>query len=494
MGWNAFISYRRENGFYMAQIIHDKLAEKGITSFLDLEELRSGKFNEKLYEAIDSSDNFILILPQGALDRCVSSEDWVRKEILEAIEKKKTIIPVLCDGFDWPRNKYKEMPDEICTLENYNAVKSTQAYLNAMIDRLISFMSNIDNKDIISGTMKESAELVSTEEYFGKALENVKNVESVDMAFHGGAEWFTSIEKSDLLHDLVDAGVHIRVLLNPSEVSEGIARHMRHKRKTYMGFDECITRWKEFVSDHSESVELRLVDIPLLRRYYSLHMKDPKQDTVNVKYYTYANSRPDKNYQPIFHRGSDYFNLYRDEFEYLWNKETDQLNLSTEEYFAYAYKRVGAVSEINMFFRAGSEWHHKAKLVDILLNAIEKKIPVHVLVNDAETVEQLSVHMRQPLKKYYGYSNSRQDWLEKAQLYPDCIKVRIADIPLMHRYYCIKGKKGKTARVSFYTYGNYIPEKDFQHIFDQGHQEYVLYEEEFEYIWNKASHEGTIEL
>ena len=92
MKYNAFISYRRENGFLMAQIIHDKLAEKGITSFLDLEELRSGKFNEKLYEAIGNSNNFILILPKGALDRCTSSEDWVRKEIIAAIEMKKTVM------------------------------------------------------------------------------------------------------------------------------------------------------------------------------------------------------------------------------------------------------------------------------------------------------------------------------------------------------------------------------------------------------------------
>ena len=75
----------------MAQVIHDRLAEKGITSFLDLEELRSGKFNEKLYEAIDNSNNFILILSKGALDGCISSNDWVRKEILEAGEKNKAI-------------------------------------------------------------------------------------------------------------------------------------------------------------------------------------------------------------------------------------------------------------------------------------------------------------------------------------------------------------------------------------------------------------------
>lgn len=493
MKYDAFISYRRENSFLMAQIIHDKLAEKGITSFLDLEELRSGKFNEKLYEAIDNSENFILILPKDALDRCSSTEDWVRKEILEAIEKKKTIIPVLCDGFDWPRDKYSDMPEEICSLENYNAVKSTQDYLSAMIDRLISFMSGVNNKRILLGTMKESSEFVSTEEYFGNAFKNVENVESIDMAFHGGTEWFTSIEKTDLLHDLVEAGVRIRILLNFPNVSEKIAQHMRHKRKKYMSFSECIARWAEFEEEYPDDVEIRMVDIPLLHRYYSVYMKDTKQDTVNIKYYTYANSRPDKNYQPIFYRESDYFRLYRDEFEYLWNKESETLNSNTADYINSAFKKLGTVTEIKLLFRAGSEWHHKSDLVDILLRAINENISVRVIVNDAETVEQLSVHMRQPLKKYYGYSKSREDWLEKARSYPECIQVRIADIPMMHRYYCIKSAKSGIAKVSFYTYGNYITEKDFQYIFDSGRNEYRLYEEEFEYIWNEASHKGISE-
>ena len=320
MKYNAFISYRRENGFLMAQIIHDKLAEKGITSFLDLEELRSGKFNEKLYEAIGNSNNFILILPKGALDRCTSSEDWVRKEIIAAIEMKKTVIPILCYGFEWPRDKYKDMPDEVCSLENYNAVKSTQDYLSAMIERLISFMDGVESTVVLKSGIKEDTEFISTEEYFEKGLRNAESIDTVDMAFHGGAEWFSSIEKNDLLYNLAETGVHIRVLLNPAIVSEQLAKHMRHKRKKYMSFEECIKKWYEFGQEFSETVEIRLVDIPLLRRYYSLHMKDINLDSVNVKYYTYANSKPDRNYQPIFYSESDYFRLYREEFDYLWNR------------------------------------------------------------------------------------------------------------------------------------------------------------------------------
>ena len=122
MKYEAFISYRRENGFLMAQVIHDRLEEKGLRCFLDLEELRSGQFDEKIYVAIQESHSFILILPKNALNRCVNEDDWVRKEIMAAVKYNKTIIHVMYDGFKW-RKKWKVgIPEEIKNLETTNGV------------------------------------------------------------------------------------------------------------------------------------------------------------------------------------------------------------------------------------------------------------------------------------------------------------------------------------------------------------------------------------
>ena len=84
---------------------------------------------------------------------------------------------------------------------------------------------------------------------------------------------------------------------------------MRHKRKRYMKFEECIQHWQELSNEYPDTVEIRIIDIPVLRRYYSFHMKDVRKDTVNVKYYTYGNARPEKNYQPIFHRDSAFAHI-----------------------------------------------------------------------------------------------------------------------------------------------------------------------------------------
>lgn len=230
--YDAFISYRRDSGFYLARLVRDQLETRGISAFLDLEELRSGEFNQKLYEAIRNSKNFILILPKGALNRCVHEDDWVRKEIFYAIDAGSNIIPVLGEDFEWPRELYDKMPDEIKSLESFSGVKTSKDYLSAMIDRLISFMHGV--KQSVNENDKNhqiESRFVSTEKYFSDGIKDSATVELVDMAFHAGAEWFTDIEKNDLLYDLIGKGVHIRVLLNNPETSELLARNMRHPRK-----------------------------------------------------------------------------------------------------------------------------------------------------------------------------------------------------------------------------------------------------------------------
>ena len=61
-------------------------------------------------------------------------------------------------------------------------------------------------------------EFISTEKYFGDCIVNSDNIERIDMAFHAGAEWFTSIEKNDQLYIILDKRIPVRVLLNFPDV------------------------------------------------------------------------------------------------------------------------------------------------------------------------------------------------------------------------------------------------------------------------------------
>ena len=156
MGFDAFLSYRRENGFLMAQVIRNRLEEKSIHCFLDLEELRSGRFDERILLEIQQAHTFILVLPKNTLTRCSNENDWVRREILEAVKYKKNIIPVMYDGFKWPSKWNEKIPDEIRNLEKMNGISGSQEYLSAMIDKIISCMPQDKiKKHLSSGTAKE---------------------------------------------------------------------------------------------------------------------------------------------------------------------------------------------------------------------------------------------------------------------------------------------------------------------------------------------------
>ena len=108
---DIFISYRRDGGQDKARKLQLALSAVGYSDiFFDFNSLRDGKFNEKILDAISVCKDFILILSPGSMDRCVNEEDWVRKEVLAAIDAGCNIIPVTIDdhGIVFPTELPKE--------------------------------------------------------------------------------------------------------------------------------------------------------------------------------------------------------------------------------------------------------------------------------------------------------------------------------------------------------------------------------------------------
>jgi CHASE2 domain-containing sensor protein len=100
----AFISYRRTGGDKFALAVLHAMRAHGHDAFLDVKDLPVGeKWPPQLREGIDRTKNFILILSPGALDeRPAGNPDWMRDEILYAIKRKRKIIPIRLDGFNYP--------------------------------------------------------------------------------------------------------------------------------------------------------------------------------------------------------------------------------------------------------------------------------------------------------------------------------------------------------------------------------------------------------
>ncbi len=138
--YDVFISYRRDGGYAMARLLYEHLRAQGLNPFFDLEELRSGPFNVKLYEAIEESENFLLVLPVNSLNRCVEENDWLRLEIQHAIKYDKNIIPAMMNGFSWPDN----MVDSIKKLSSYNGVLLSRDYFDASVQKIISMLRGVN--------------------------------------------------------------------------------------------------------------------------------------------------------------------------------------------------------------------------------------------------------------------------------------------------------------------------------------------------------------
>lgn len=136
--YDIFISYRR-TAYNTANLIAEKLRNAGYNVFFDIDTLTGGKFNEQLLNVISHCKDFILILPENALDRCNQTDDWIRREVLCAIAHQKNIVPVMLDGFVWPTNMPKGMEE----LPNYQAVTAVgYDFFDMAVQRLKGFLKS----------------------------------------------------------------------------------------------------------------------------------------------------------------------------------------------------------------------------------------------------------------------------------------------------------------------------------------------------------------
>lgn len=139
--YDVFISYRRDGGEMLAHILYERLRDAGYAAFQDVESLRSGNFNTALYDVIENCRDFVLILSPGALDRCANPDDWVKNEIVYALEHNKNIIPIMMRGFQWP----EVLPPEIDALRYKNGLTANTEYFDQFLIKLEDFLDSKKN-------------------------------------------------------------------------------------------------------------------------------------------------------------------------------------------------------------------------------------------------------------------------------------------------------------------------------------------------------------
>ncbi|HBO44389.1 MAG TPA: hypothetical protein DD670_10745 [Planctomycetaceae bacterium] len=118
----------------MARLVCANLKARRYDVFMDVEDLRSGQFNESLLHEIDAATDVIVILTPGSLDRCFRKGDWLRWEVAHAIASGKNVVPVITRGFAWPA---QPLPEGLKRLPYYQGVEPSHSLFNASIDKLV---------------------------------------------------------------------------------------------------------------------------------------------------------------------------------------------------------------------------------------------------------------------------------------------------------------------------------------------------------------------
>jgi FKBP-type peptidyl-prolyl cis-trans isomerase FklB len=141
-----FINYRREDTAPYAGRLYDRLAAHfGLDQvFMDIDQIDPGEdFVEVINRKIGSCEIAIIAIgPRwlGATDaagnrRLDDSEDFVRMEIVAALERKIRVIPVLVGGARMPRKQ--DLPEALAPLSRRNAIELSEARFHSDVSRLI---------------------------------------------------------------------------------------------------------------------------------------------------------------------------------------------------------------------------------------------------------------------------------------------------------------------------------------------------------------------
>ena len=315
--FDVFISYRHDTGFYMAQLLFSKLVSSGYSVFMD-KTMDSCRYEDKLRSAIHNSRNYVVVLFPDDLSELKNPDSWLNKEAAWALENSKlTIIPLLCDSFEWPAED-SELAGPMQAVKQNNGVR---------IHKDNSLDTDLDNLcDNFLKNVAPAKKKINTVEFFRQNLGGYteRQPKQVDVAFHAGAPWLKAGEQREFITDCMKQGIPWRVLINTEAAAESIAQHMRDEDAMNDSFALAHAKWKQLQERYPDLLEVRTCPIPLIHVYHCVAFQ-PDEDgrqygEQHVKYYAYGNTRPDKVFEHLINSYSPHYALYRDEFEFLWSK------------------------------------------------------------------------------------------------------------------------------------------------------------------------------
>jgi len=139
----VFISYRRSN-IAWALAIYQDLTYHEYNVFFDFKSIPSGDFESAILENVRSRAHFLVLLTPSALERCSDPDDWLRREIEEAMASRRNIIPLMLDSFDFGAPGIAaRLTGNLAPLRRYNGLTVPVGYFDDAMVRLRRTFLNV---------------------------------------------------------------------------------------------------------------------------------------------------------------------------------------------------------------------------------------------------------------------------------------------------------------------------------------------------------------
>ncbi|MEQ1530240.1 MAG: TIR domain-containing protein [Methylococcales bacterium] len=154
-----FISYRRDDVTSDAGRLYDDLEQRSENDdgyiFMDVNDIPPGQpFPVYLHKKLESCSVLLALIgprwlsiadEKTGVRRLAMADDWVRREIVSALEQKKQVIPILLQGAKMPAQA--DLPEELHGLAALEAIdmhsQMGSAYWHLRLSELISVLPGI---------------------------------------------------------------------------------------------------------------------------------------------------------------------------------------------------------------------------------------------------------------------------------------------------------------------------------------------------------------
>ena len=328
-----FISYRRSNNNDLfAFHLKKDLANKGFSAFIDTENGdRQGEIDNITKSAIDSAKDFILILSKDCFKE-IKNPDFFINEIEYAVEQRKTIIPIMLNGFDphhnLPDNEYIKTVLRMSCIDPPSAIN----YETVFIPRLISFLSDSKEKENYLRTVCKSYLSSRPELEREPLLDRWKNAVEIDICSY----FANMLINSDYINVALENGVKIRyIIVDPQSDAATDAINFKLQRFNNMKkFIQAYDATNDLVDDIENlkvtkpsskllngKFEVRKTSLYIPNAIMIVKKQDKNENTAKIDLYTFDTTDQDRRSIMISYNDFDNYTFFENQFEYIWNSD-----------------------------------------------------------------------------------------------------------------------------------------------------------------------------